>query len=89
MAEVPRPEGENDTDARLREVFYMAFTHWLPAPLHRKDRASMAVGIQVRVPFCDHRLVEYVWNVLASFISRNSVCRRVSKAVSDRLAREC
>ncbi|MFJ9855836.1 asparagine synthase (glutamine-hydrolyzing) [Streptomyces sp. NPDC101150] len=63
MAEVPRLEGETGTDARLREVFYMALTHWLPALLHRKDRASMAVGLEVRVPFCDHRLVEYVWNV--------------------------
>jgi asparagine synthetase B (glutamine-hydrolysing) len=31
--------------------------------LDRKDRLSMAVGLGVRVPFCDHRLVEYVWNV--------------------------
>lgn len=23
----------------------------------------MAVGLEVRVPFCDHRLVQYVWNV--------------------------
>jgi asparagine synthase (glutamine-hydrolysing) len=31
--------------------------------LDRKDRLSMAVGLEVRVPFCDHRLVEYLWNV--------------------------
>jgi asparagine synthase (glutamine-hydrolysing) len=30
--------------------------------LDRKDRMSMAVGLEVRVPFCDHRLVEYVYN---------------------------
>ena len=31
--------------------------------LDRKDRLSMACGLEVRVPFTDHRLVEYVWNV--------------------------
>ena len=31
--------------------------------LERKDRMSMATGLEVRVPFCDHRLVEYVWNI--------------------------
>jgi asparagine synthase (glutamine-hydrolysing) len=30
--------------------------------LDRKDRLSMASGLEVRVPFCDHRLVEYVYN---------------------------
>ena len=30
--------------------------------LDRKDRISMAVGLEVRVPYCDHRLVEYVYN---------------------------
>ncbi|MER9946466.1 asparagine synthase C-terminal domain-containing protein [Mesorhizobium sp. M0092] len=29
--------------------------------LDRKDRMSMALGLDVRVPFCDHRLVEYVF----------------------------
>jgi len=35
----------------------------MPTLLDRKDRMSMAVGLEVRVPFCDHRLVEYVWNI--------------------------
>jgi asparagine synthetase B (glutamine-hydrolysing) len=30
--------------------------------LDRKDRMSMASGLEVRVPFCDHRLVQYVFN---------------------------
>jgi asparagine synthase (glutamine-hydrolysing) len=31
--------------------------------LDRKDRMSMYSGLEVRVPFCDHRLVEYAYNM--------------------------
>lgn len=63
LDEVPRLPGESPQERRQREVTYLALTRWLPAMLDRKDRISMAVGLEVRVPFCDHRLVEYVWNV--------------------------
>ncbi|GAA5015220.1 asparagine synthase (glutamine-hydrolyzing) [Kitasatospora paranensis] len=62
-AEVPRLAGEPAEDARVREVFHLALTRWLPPLLDRVDRVSMSVGLEVRVPFCDHRLVEYLWNV--------------------------
>src|SRR6266536_373119 len=61
--EVPRLDRESHGEARIREVLYHGLTRWLPLLLDRKDRLSMAVGLEVRVPFCDHRLVEYVWNV--------------------------
>lgn len=63
LAEVPRLDGEDAAQRRQREVAYLALSRWLPAMLERKDRMSMAVGLEVRVPFCDHRLVEYVWNL--------------------------
>jgi len=63
VAEVPRIAGEAPDDARHRELFYHNITHFLPMLLHRKDRMSMACGFEVRVPFCDYRLVDYVWNV--------------------------
>ena len=63
LAEVPRLAGESPADRRIREVLYLGLTRWLPFLLDRKDRLSMASGLEVRVPFCDHRLVEYVWNV--------------------------
>jgi asparagine synthase (glutamine-hydrolysing) len=63
LAEVPRLDGEEGTQARMREVAYFDLTRWVRGLLDRKDRMSMAVGLEVRVPFCDHRLVEYVFNV--------------------------
>jgi len=63
VAEIPRLDGEDALAAKRREMFYMNLTRLLPVMLDRKDRMSMATGFEVRVPFCDYRLVEYVWNV--------------------------
>ncbi|XEQ91902.1 Asparagine synthetase [glutamine-hydrolyzing] 3 [Sporomusa carbonis] len=63
LAEVPRLPGEGMRSARMREIFYLSLTRFMPTLLDRKDRMSMAFGLEVRVPFCDHRIVDYVWNV--------------------------
>lgn len=63
LAEVPHLSGENEQEHRMREISYLNITRFMPTLLDRKDRMSMAVGLEVRVPFCDHRLVEYVWNI--------------------------
>ncbi|WP_024805869.1 asparagine synthase (glutamine-hydrolyzing) [Nocardia sp. BMG51109] len=62
LAEVPRLDGETGLEARMREIGYLNLTRWETFLLDRKDRVSMATGLEVRVPFCDHRLVEYVFN---------------------------
>ncbi|WP_431045336.1 asparagine synthase (glutamine-hydrolyzing) [Streptomyces sp. P1-3] len=69
-AEVHRPGGGPGTctdaeraEHRMRTVTYLHLTRFLPMMLERKDRISMAVGVEARVPLCDHRLVEYVYNV--------------------------
>ncbi|CAN7326969.1 asparagine synthase (glutamine-hydrolyzing) [Paenibacillus sp. LjRoot153] len=63
LSEVPRLAGETKQQNRMREMSYLNITRFMPTLLDRKDRMSMAVGLEVRVPFCDHRLVEYVWNI--------------------------
>ncbi|HDR7696190.1 TPA: asparagine synthase (glutamine-hydrolyzing), partial [Bacillus thuringiensis] len=63
VAEVPFLEGESDLQMKQRQMSYMFITRFLPFMLERKDRTSMMNGFEVRVPFCDYRLVEYLWNV--------------------------
>ncbi|WP_433419276.1 asparagine synthase (glutamine-hydrolyzing) [Microtetraspora malaysiensis] len=62
LAAVEPLPGESGLQKRMREVSHMHLTRFVQILLDRKDRMSMAVGLEVRVPFCDHRLVEYVFN---------------------------
>ncbi|MFE7562814.1 asparagine synthase (glutamine-hydrolyzing) [Kitasatospora sp. NPDC057500] len=62
LAAVPHTDDESPAEHRLREVQHLSLTRWLRQLLHRKDRLSMARGLEVRVPYCDHRLVEYAFN---------------------------
>ena len=63
LDEVPHFRGDRPDDSRMRILFYLNLTRWMPTLLDRKDRMSMAAGLELRVPFCDHRIVEYVWNI--------------------------
>lgn len=63
IAEVPRLAGEEPVEARRREMFYLNINWFMAQLLDRKDRMTMAASLEGRVPFCDHRMVEYVWNI--------------------------
>ncbi len=63
LDEVPHLPGESPRERRMREISYLNLTWFMVTLLNRKDRMSMATGLEVRVPFADHRLVEYLWNV--------------------------
>jgi asparagine synthase (glutamine-hydrolysing) len=63
LAEAPALRIDDAVERRMRQVCYLHLTRFVQFLLDRKDRMSMATGLEVRVPFCDHRLVEYVFNV--------------------------
>ena len=56
-----------DTDSEetkeKRKISYLTMNWFMQTLLDRTDRASMYNGLEVRVPFCDYRLVEYLWNI--------------------------
>ncbi len=55
----------NDTPhkKRMREMFMLNFFWFMQTLLDRKDRMSMYSGLEVRVPFCDYRIVQYAYNM--------------------------
>lgn len=63
VAETPRLMGESKIDARRREIAYLNLKWFMVTLLDRMDRCSMYTGLEARVPFADHRIVEYIWNV--------------------------
>ncbi|MFG2517476.1 asparagine synthase (glutamine-hydrolyzing) [Streptomyces sp. NPDC048527] len=80
---IQRLDGESDFEYRMRKMCHLHLTRFVRVLLDRKDRASMAVGLEVRVPFCDHRLVEYVYNTpwsLKSFDGREKSLLREATA---------
>lgn len=54
---------EDPLEARMKEMFMLNFNWFMQGLLDRKDRMSMYSALEVRVPFCDWRLVEYAYNM--------------------------
>ncbi|MGW7456546.1 asparagine synthase (glutamine-hydrolyzing) [Streptomyces sp. NPDC054797] len=83
LGDVDHLDGESEVDRRMRTISHLHLTRFVRNMLDRKDRLSMAVGLEVRVPFCDHRLVEYVYNTpwaLKSFDGREKSLLRHATA---------
>lgn len=56
-------ENDDKINKRMREMFILNLNWFMQTLLARKDNMSMASSLEVRVPFCDYRLVEYAYNM--------------------------
>ena len=56
-----------DTDstetAEKRKISHLTLNWFMQTLLDRSDKMGMYNGFEIRVPFCDYRLAEYVWNI--------------------------
>jgi len=55
--------GTNAKERRMKEMVNLNQQWFMQTLLDRKDRMSMACGLEVRVPFCDYRIAEYLYGV--------------------------
>lgn len=49
-------------ERRMKEMVNLNFRWFMQTLLDRKDRMSMYCGLEVRVPFCDYRIAEYLYS---------------------------
>jgi len=54
-------------EKRMKEMMVLNLTWFMQTLLDRKDRMSMYWGLEVRVPFCDKRIVEYLYTLPWSY----------------------
>ncbi len=85
ISEVPVLEGENSEEKRRREISYLNIRWFMQTLLDRMDRTSMHAGLEARVPFADHRIVEYLWNVPWAMKCKDGVVKGLLRAAADGL----
>ncbi len=59
----PKYRTDSDVDTRMKEMVYLNMNWFMQTLLDRKDRMSMYSGLEVRVPFCDWRIADYMYSV--------------------------
>ena len=55
--------GTGPEETRMKQMVNLNFRWFMQTLLDRKDRMSMFNGLEVRVPFCDYRIAEYLYGI--------------------------
>ena len=63
LSEVEILDTDSKETAEKRKISYLTLNWFMQTLLDRSDRMAMYNGFEIRVPFCDHRLAQYVWNI--------------------------
>lgn len=63
LSEVDILSCDSKDTAEKRKISHLTLNWFMQTLLDRSDRMSMYNGFELRVPFCDYRLAQYVWNI--------------------------
>ena len=73
LTQCPILDSDSEEMKTSRIASYLSVNYFMTSLLQRKDRMSMARGVEVRVPFADHRIFEFVFNVPWEYKRENGV----------------
>ena len=63
LNEVEILDSDSPQTAEKRKISHLTLNWFMQTLLDRSDRMAMYNGFELRVPFCDYRLAQYVWNI--------------------------
>ena len=63
LDEVETLDTDSKETAEKRKISHLTLNWFMQTLLDRSDRTAMYNGFELRVPFCDYHLAEYVWNI--------------------------
>ena len=63
LSEVDILDSDSKETAEKRKISHLTLNWFMQTLLDRSDRMAMYNGFELRVPFCDYRLAQYVWNI--------------------------
>lgn len=75
---------DKSSERHLKSFIAKDLQYYLPPVLRRADRMSMAVGLEMRVPYLDNRLVEFALNLPAKYQTNHAEVKILLKKVAER-----
>ncbi len=73
ISSCPVLESDSDSMRTSRIATCLSVSFFMQNLLARKDRMSMATALEVRVPFADHRIIEYLYNLPWEYKFRDGI----------------
>ena len=83
IADTPVCNTDSPEERRRREIAHLNLNWFMYSLGARSERIGMNCGLEIRMPFCDYKLVEYVWNVPWEYKTHNEREKGLLRTVFD------
>lgn len=75
IRQTPACPDDTPEEAKRRRISWLNLKWFMQTLLNRMERTSAYSGLSARVPFADHRIIEYLWNVPWEMKTRDGVVK--------------